>query len=293
MKKYLMAAVALICMTMMVSMTSCTNEIGVGDNPVIIPQPEPVGPDNPKPVALADAVKLYTVPQSLYKLDTKELLPFYVVVDGAYENEKGDTLLYDLSTITNVTSLNENEVPMFTVDATQLADHGYIKLIPNMESQELQFFVEDMELAQMEGSHLVALELTNNKGEKMKASLELTYVYPTVFSIKKEIKVADLDEEDNYTIELPEDILLYKLNEWPFKRMNDAVFCDVENFFYEKVVDDKLIVTTDGHATDPDNPNKLTYTFQRSLVGIPNLFLPAGDGLMVNYRIELELIVTP
>ena len=293
MKKYLMAAVALICMAMMVSMTSCTNEIGVGDNPVIIPEPEPVVPDEPKPVAMADAVKLYTVPQSLYKLDTKELLPFYVVVDGAYKNENGDTLFYDLSTITNVTCPSPVEEEMFIIDATQLADHGYIKLTPNMKSQELLFFVEDLEIAQMVGSQSYTLELTNSNGEKMKADLWLTYVYPTVFSIKKEIKVADLDEEGKYTIELPEDILLYKLNEWPFKRMGDAVFSDMVNLFDAEVVDNKLVVTTPGQATEPGDPYKLTYTFQRSLVGIPNLFLPAGDGLMVNYRIELELIVNP
>ena len=82
-----MAAAALCCaMTVTVSLTSCSQS----DNP-IEPKPE-------KQVAMADVVTLDAWPHSFYKLDTKELLPISIAVNRIYEDEQGETQLYDLST---------------------------------------------------------------------------------------------------------------------------------------------------------------------------------------------------
>ena len=283
MKKMMMTLAAVLCCAMFVtvSMTSCAES--VDDNPVITPEP--------KPVAMADVLKIYTVPQSFYELDTKELLPTYVVVNSAYEDEQGETKFYDLSTITSVSCLYEGEKDMFTIDATQLADHGYIKLIPNMENQEIQFFVEDMELTQLAGSMSYSLVLTNSSGEKLQADLMLSYVYITEIELKEEIKLADLDKDNKYTIDLPDELKYYKLDEWPFNRKNDFENMVIDYLFGAEVVGNKLTVITDGQPTEPGDPNKLTYTFSRRLTGSPYPMLPEGEGLMVNYRIKLELTV--
>lgn len=123
MKKILLAAVALFCMTLMtVSLTSCSKS----DNSV-----EPAF----QTVKMADVVKLYTVPQSLYKLDAQdEILPYYVVVDGLYKDKDGNELMYDFSQIIEA-KIDENSkfANTFTVDISKLARHGYIKLVPNTD----------------------------------------------------------------------------------------------------------------------------------------------------------------
>jgi hypothetical protein len=139
MKKFLMtlAAVLYCAISVTVGLTSCSQS----DNPI---EPQPVEPPV-KQVAMADVVTLDGARQSLYKLDTKEVLPFYIAVNSAYKDEKGETQFYDLSTITKVTvdeSINDDR---FFVDASHLADNGYIKLTPNPENEFIKSLLEDVE----------------------------------------------------------------------------------------------------------------------------------------------------
>lgn len=83
-------------------------------------------PKATEPVAMADVVTLDAAPHSLYKLDTKELLPIYIAVNSAYKDDYGETQFYDLSTITDV----QVSADMFDIDTSHLADNGYISLTP-------------------------------------------------------------------------------------------------------------------------------------------------------------------
>lgn len=67
----------------------------------------------------------------------------------------------------------------------------------------------------------------------------------------------------------------------------------MEGFFRAKITeDDNLYLITDGSITEPGDPDKLTLTFTRSLTGSPEPMLPEGEGLLVNFRVEVELNVT-
>ena len=283
MKKIMMAAAALCCM--MMSLSSCTNS----DNPVETQPQEPEAA-----VKMADAVKLYTVPQSLYEYDTTNILPIYVMVDNSYI-ENGDTIYYDLSTITDVQFSKYTVKDMFTIDASTLVDCGYIKLIPNLDNQEIQFLIEDLAVTEMWGGVGCSLTLTNKKGETVDYPLMVTYVYPTKLDIKKTIKVADLDDKNSYMIDLSAELPSYfNLNEWPLKRYGDVVVANYDNGIWGAKLkeDGNLYITTDGYPSDEGEPGTAVFNFSRRIVGIPYLYVPEGDGLMVNFQINVELTIT-
>jgi hypothetical protein len=85
----------------------------------------------------------------------------------------------------------------------------------------------------------------------------------------------------------------FDFSEWPIARKGDFAKWDTEGFFNTQIAEDgKLILTTDGLTTDPDEPDTLTLEFTRSLTGSPLPLLPEGEGLMVNFRYELELNIS-
>ena len=283
MKKIMMTLAAVLCcaFSVTVGLTSCSQS----DNPV---EPQPVEPPV-KQVAMADVVTLDGARQSLYKLDTKEVLPFYIAVNSAYKDEQGETQFYDLSTITEVKVYDD----MFLVDATHLADNGYIKLTPNPDSQDFKDVLEDIEFVEaLWWSAGVMIELTNNRGEKLKAKVPLDY-YPV--NEQKEvlnIKMSDLNENNEIVLE-PAIIKQFNLSDWPNQRTGDFVYKDMNDLRDVKITDDgKLIVRVWDYATEPDTENKLTLTFTRTLTGSPIPMLPEGEGLMINFRYELELNIT-
>ena len=283
MKKIMMTLAAVLCcaFSVTVGLTSCSQS----DNPV---EPQPVEPPVQQ-VAMADVVTLDGARQSLYKLDTKEVLPFYIAVNSAYKDEQGETQFYDLSTITEV-KVNDD---MFLVDATHLADNGYIKLTPNPDSQDFKDVLEDIEFVEaLWWSAGVMIELTNNRGEKLKAKVPLDY-YPV--NEQKEvlnIKMSDLNENNEIVLE-PAIIKQFNLSDWPNQRTGDFIAKDMNDLRDVKITDDgKLIVRVWDYATEPDTENKLTLTFTRTLTGSPIPMLPEGEGLMINFRYELELNIT-
>lgn len=283
MKKIMMAAAALCCM--MMSLSSCVNS----DNPV---ETQPKEPESTK--LMADVVKLYCVPQSLYEFDTTNILPVYVMVDNSYE-ENGETKHYDLSTITDVQFSKYTVKDMFTIDASTLVDCGYIKLTPIVNNQEIQFFLEDLAITEMWGGVGCSLTLTNKKGETVDYPLMVTYVYPTKLDIKKTIKVADLDDKNSYMIDLSAELPSYfEFDKWPLERYSDAIQTHCENGIWGAKIkeDGNLYITTDGAPSDEGEPGTVVYNFSRRLVGIPNIVIPEGDGLMVNFQINVELTIT-
>ncbi len=236
---------------------------------------------------MADAIKLHTAPQSFYKIDTKEVLPLYVVVLNAYE-EKGETKYYDLSAITDIT-INGN---MFTVDASTLVDYGYIKLVPNKESDAFKDLPEDVEdFGVYDWKDYGTITLKNKYGETFKQVVDLVYLMLTEFDIKETIKQSDLNEDDEYAFEITKP---FKLFEWPFVRYSDHAQANCDNGIWEAEIreDGSFYITTDGEPSEEGEPGKAAYTFSRRLVGSPNPILPAGDGLMVNFRVNLELNIT-
>ena len=283
MKKNLMTLAAVLCcaFSVTVGLTSCSQS----DNPV---EPQPVEPPV-KQVAMADVVTLDGARQSLYKLDTKEVLPFYIAVNSAYKDEQGETQFYDLSTITEVKVYDD----MFLVDATHLADNGYIKLTPDPNSQEFKDILEDIEFVEASWwSTGVKIELTNNRGEKLEAKVPLDYYPKNEQKDVLNIKMSDLNENNEIVLE-PEIIKQFNLSDWPNQRTGDFIAKDMNDLRDVKITDDgKLIVRVWDYATEPDTENKLTLTFTRTLTGSPIPMLPEGEGLMINFRYELELNIT-
>jgi hypothetical protein len=281
MKKILMTLTAVLCcaMTVTVGLTSCSQS----DNPVD-PKPE-------KRVTMADVVTLNTAPQSFYKLDTKELLPIYIAVNSAYKDEKGETQFYDLSTIKEVNVSVTND--MFIVDASHLADNGYIKLTPdpdNSDTKSLVEIVEDYGVYKISGGFTV--ELINKKGEKLVSKLDYIYLARNEQKEVLDIKLSDLNEKNQLILE-PTVLKQYDFSEWPIDGIEDFVKCETEDFIDAEITEDgKLILTTNGATTAPDDPDKLTLVFTRNLTGSPIQQLPEGEGLMVNFRYELELNIS-
>ena len=281
MKKILMTLTAVLCcaMTVTVGLTSCSQS----DNPVD-PKPE-------KRVPMADVVTLNTAPQSFYKLDTKDLLPIYIAVNSEYKDEKGETQFYDLSTIKEVNVSVTND--MFIVDASRLADNGYIKLTPdpdNSDTKSLVEIVEDYGVYKISGGFTV--ELINKYGEKLVSKLDYTYLARNEQKEVLDIKLSDLNEKKQLILE-PTVLKQYDFSKWPIDRMEDVVKCETEDFIDTEITKDgKLILTTDGTTTAPDDPDKLTLVFTRNLTGSPIKQLPEGDGLMLNFRYELELNIS-
>lgn len=279
----MMAAAALCCMMMMsMSFSSCVNS----DNPTEL------APRKPR-VKMADAIKAHVCNQSFYKIDTKEIQPFYVIFDNIYIDEKGDTLYYDLSDITEITFDKFSFPDIFTIDTTTLEKHGYIKLVPNLEHKEIKQIAEELELFETSEGIGINLVLKSKWGEEMNLSLMPYYVYPTVVKMQKTIKVSDLDSNKEYVIDLP-DLSYYELSKWPLLRYADVNFRQSKNGILggRCKEDGKLYLRTLGKATDPDKPATFTWEFSRRLVGIPYLSIPDEDGMLVNFRVEVELTIT-
>lgn len=277
MKKILMTSAAVLCCAMTMSLTSCSNN----DNPG----------DVSNPVKMADVVTLQTAPQSFYKLDTKELLPIYIAVNSAYKDENGETQFYDLSKIKKVNVSVTND--MFIVDASHLADNGYIKLTPdpdNSDTKSMIDIVENYGVYKISGGFTI--ELINRYGERLESTLDYTYLAKNEQKEVKSIKKSDLNERNQLILE-PAVIAQYDLGEWPINRKGDSSKADLDGFFDVKITDDgKLLLTTDGLTTDPDEPDKMTLEFTRRLTGSPLPLLPEGEGIMVNFRYELELNIS-
>ncbi len=278
MKKIMMTLAAVLCCAMTMSLTSCSQY----DNPSEPPT---------KPVKMADVVTLTTAPQSFYKLDTKEMLPIYVAVNSAYKDARGNTKFYDLSKVKEVNVSVTND--MFIVDASHLAENGYIKLTPdpdNSDTKSMIDIVENYGVYKISGGFTV--ELINDKGEKLVSNLDYTYLAKNEQKEVLSIKQSDLDENNRLVLE-PAVIAQYNLGEWPNNRKGDFSKAELDGFFEAEITaDGKLVVTTDGLTTTPDEPDTLTLEFTRSLTGSPHPMLPEGDGLMVNFRYELELNIS-
>ena len=278
MKKIMMTLAAVLCCAMTMSLTSCSQY----DNPSEPPT---------KPVKMADVVTLTTAPQSFYKLDTKEMLPIYVAVNSAYKDARGNTKFYDLSKVKEVNVSVTND--MFIVDASHLAENGYIKLTPdpdNSDTKSMIDIVENYGVYKISGGFTV--ELINDKGEKLVSDLDYTYLAKNEQKEVLSIKQSDLDENNRLVLE-PAVIAQYDLGEWPNNRKGDFSKAELDGFFEAEITaDGKLVVTTDGLTTTPDEPDTLTLEFTRSLTGSPHPMLPEGDGLMVNFRYELELNIS-
>ena len=276
--KKIMKHAAVLCCAITMSLTSCSQY----DNP---------SDPSTKPVTMADVVTLNTAPQSFYKLDTKELLPIYVAVNSAYKDARGNTKFYDLSKVKEVNVSASND--MFIVDASHLAENGYIKLTPDPDNSEIKSMIDIVEnygVYKISGGFTV--ELINDKGEKLVSDLDYTYLAKNEQKEVLSIKQSDLDENNRLVLE-PAVIAQYDLGEWPNNRKGDFSKAELDGFFEAEITaDGKLVVTTDGLTTTPDEPDTLTLEFTRSLTGSPHPMLPEGDGLMVNFRYELELNIS-
>lgn len=276
--KKIMKHAAVLCCAITMSLTSCSQY----DNP---------SDPSTKPVTMADVVTLNTAPQSFYKLDTKEMLPIYVAVNSAYKDARGNTKFYDLSKVKEVNVSASND--MFIVDASHLAENGYIKLTPDPDNSEIKSMIDIVEnygVYKISGGFTV--ELINDKGEKLVSDLDYTYLAKNEQKEVLSIKQSDLDENNRLILE-PAVLAQYGFSEWPINRKGDISSWDLDGFFDAKITDDgKLVLTTDGVTTTPDEPDKLTLVFTRNLTGSPHPMLPEGDGLMVNFRYELELNIS-
>lgn len=248
----------------------------------LVPEPE---------VKMADCIKLYMGSSSLYQLDTNKQLSQYVIVDGTYVDANGETKHYDLSNIVEAELLDGGNYA--TADLSQLNDLGYIRFEPKADGLDMQFFVEDLGITEMFGSHNTVLKLTNKWGETVKLGVILGYVYPNEVTIKKEIKLADLDENGGYTIEVPE-FAWYEFDKWGIDWFADAEEMNFDGGLWgaDLGFDGKLYVTTDGAPSTPGEPGTMTYTFTRHMPGTPSPKLPETEGLVANFRINLELTVT-
>ena len=276
--KKIMKHAAVLCCAITMSLTSCSQY----DNP---------SDPSTKTVTMADVVTLNTAPQSFYKLDTKEMLPIYVAVNSAYKDARGNTKFYDLSKVKEVNVSVTND--MFIVDASHLAENGYIKLTPDPDNSEIKSMIDIVEnygVYKISGGFTV--ELINDKGEKLVSDLDYTYLAKNEQKEVLSIKQSDLDENNRLVLE-PAVIAQYDLGEWPNNRKGDFSKAELDGFFEAEITaDGKLVVTTDGLTTTPDEPDTLTLEFTRSLTGSPHPMLPEGDGLMVNFRYELELNIS-
>ena len=276
--KKIMKHAAVLCCAITMSLTSCSQY----DNP---------SDPSTKTVTMADVVTLNTAPQSFYKLDTKELLPIYVAGNSAYKDEKGNTKFYDLSKVKEVNVSASND--MFIVDASHLAENGYIKLTPDPDNSEIKSMIDIVEnygVYKISGGFTV--ELINDKGEKLVSDLDYSYLAKNEQKEVLSIKQSDLDEKNQLILE-PAVLSQFDFSEWPIARKSDFAKWDMEGFFDAKITEDgKLVLTTDGLTTDPDEPDTLTLEFTRSITGSPLPLLPEGEGLMVNFRYELELNIS-
>ena len=119
-------------------------------------------------------------------------MPIYIAVNSAYKDKQGETQFYDLSTITEV-KVNDD---MFDIDASHLAENGYIKLTPNTEAENTKNMLEDVEdFGALQWSTGIEITLTNNRGERLVSKLQITYLPKNEQKDVLTIKKSDLDEE--------------------------------------------------------------------------------------------------
>ena len=182
---------------------------------------------------------------------------------------------------------------MFIVDASHLADNGYIKLTLDPDNDDTKNMVENVEeygVYRIAGGFTV--ELINENGENLVSELDYIYLPKNEQKEVLNIKQSDLNEKNQLILE-PAVLSQFDFSEWPIARKGDFAKWDTEGFFNTQITEDgKLILTTDGLTTDPDEPDTLTLEFTRSLTGSPLPLLPEGEGLMVNFRYELELNIS-
>ena len=182
---------------------------------------------------------------------------------------------------------------MFIVDASHLADNGYIKLTPDPDNDDTKSMVENVEeygVYRIAGGFTV--ELINDNGENLISELDYIYLPKNEQKEVLDIKQSDLNEKNQLILE-PAVLSQFDFSEWPIARKSDFAKWDMEGFFDAKITEDgKLVLTTDGLTTDPDEPDTLTLEFTRSITGSPLPLLPEGEGLMVNFRYELELNIS-
>ena len=166
-------------------------------------------------------------------------------------------------------------------DQKCILQHGtvVVRNTGNQRKQKEQFYHPDDSCSNDDGENLVS---------------ELDYIYLPKNEQKEvlNIKLSDLDENNQLILE-PAVISQFNLGEWPNNRFGDNKVWDQGDFRNVKLTEDgKLLVQTYGDTTEPDEPYKLTLTFTRSLTGSPLPLLPEGEGLMVNFRYELELNIS-
>lgn len=281
MKKILTAAVALFCMTMMsVSLTSCSSN----DNPVETGLPK---------VKMADVVTLKTVPQSLYKLDTQDIIPYFVIVDGLYHDADGNELMYDYAEITEAKIDEQSKYAnSFTVDIKPLARHGYIKLIPNQDDDAFWDGIMDGIVLEDFGEINFDMQLKNKSGETLTQNIKVKYVNVPSISVARSISVADLAEDKSYIMPLESpSILELDLNNIPVQRFTTHENSEGYDVIGSSLTaDGNLRIATIGIPSDPGEPSKVEHTYIRKLVGIPDI-VPEEDLTIVNFRINATLFI--
>ena len=240
---------------------------------------------------MADVIKAYMGPSSLYQLDSDKQLSHYVVIGNTYKDANGETQEYNLSNIIEAELLDGGNYAV--PDLNPLQVFGYIRFDPKADGLDMQYMVEDLKFTEMYGSCKTILRLTNKWGETVELPMEFGYVYPNEVTIKKEIKQTDLDENNGYTIEVPE-FAWYKFGDWGIDWFVDSSVKNLDNglWFAKLGFDGKLYITTDGDPSDPGKPGTMTYTFTRHMPGTPHPKLPETEGLVANFRINLELNIT-
>ena len=140
---------------------------------------------------------------------------------------------------------------------------------------------------------MFSIDKKNYEGVGIEPDIE-DYIYLPKNEQKEvlDIKQSDLNEKNQLILE-PAVLSQFDFSEWPIARKSDFAKWDMEGFFDAKITEDgKLVLTTDGLTTDPDEPDTLTLEFTRSITGSPLPLLPEGEGLMVNFRYELELNIS-
>ena len=286
MKNFMMTFAAVLCfaISVTVGLTSCSQS----DNPI---EPQPYNM-----AKMADVVKLLTVPQSIYKLDTdNEILPYYVIVDGLYKDKDGNELMYDFSQIIEAKIDGQSKYAnSFTVDISQLAQHGFIKLIPNPDDDA--FFLDLQADAHLDGFAQVFfdMELRNKSGETLKQNIRVKYVDIPAVGLSYIISVDDIEEDGTFLVdldipELPE----FELNNTPFQRLKDEKHSETYDILSAELTDDyDLRLLTTGMPSDPDRFSTCVYTFKRKLVGIPYPVLDE-ELILVNFSIGVSMLINP
>ena len=199
--------------------------------------------------------------------------------------------MYDYEQITEAKIDEQSKyAKSFKVDIKPLGRHGYIKLIPNPDDDD--FFFDIMAEANLEGSAEISfdMQIKNKKGETLTQNIKVKYVDVPAVSIYKTIKVADLAEDKSYILplEIPE-LLEFDLNNVPVQRFFTNEYSEGYDVIGSSLTPDcNLRIGTIGEPSDPGEPSKVTHTYTRKLVGIPDI-VPDEDLTVVNFRIDATL----